>query len=124
MSRRDAERLLRRLQVEMHLRHWEIRIDWDQAPKDGCDATLWCANSYDDAVLTLDSGWSSWGGWKLRQTIFHELGHAVTRDLVQAVEAVKDELDGSVWNLYQDRFFHELEGVVDRYATILAGVRP
>jgi hypothetical protein len=56
----------------------------------------------------------------MRQTILHELGHAVMRDLQQAVESSKDELEGSAWNLYYDRFLHELEGVVDRYATIIA----
>lgn len=120
MTKREVEKLLRDLQVRMFLRHWDIAIDWNTAPNEGCDATLWVANTYDDAVLYLAAGWRSWSPWKMRQTLLHELGHATTRDLVSAVESIKDELEGSVWNVYQDRFFHELEGVVDRYATIVA----
>lgn len=120
MTKREVTSLLRELQVRMHLRHWDIEVDWHTPAEPGNEATLWVANTYDDAVLYLDRAWRSWSPYKMRQTLLHELGHALTRDLVQAVQSVKDEISGEAWNLYQDRFFHELEGVVDRYATILA----
>jgi hypothetical protein len=121
VTQRDLRRIVRDLVRVMNLRDWRIRIDFETRPAHaGSVASTWRSTHYDDAVIYLCEGWRGWVPAQARQIMAHELGHLITRDLDRAVESLEDELEGSAWNLYFERYIHELEGVVDRYAEIIA----
>ena len=120
MTKRQVLAITRELRGRMLLDHWDIRVDFNEPTGSKADATTWRANTYDTATIRLAAEWRSFDERRMRELIAHELGHLLTRDLDEAVGSIKDELSGEVWNLFYDRYIHEIEGVVDRYGRILA----
>ena len=105
----------------MLLDHWRVEVSWLTAASEGADATTWRSDGYDEALLFFAPGWRKFSAGRMRHLIVHELGHLIVRDLDRAVESLKDEIPGEAWNLHYERYLHEVEGIVDRYATILVG---
>lgn len=105
----------------MLLPHWRIEVLFDvDPPEPGVNAQIRWAFQYDQAVLEVCAGWRSWSGGKVRRIIAHEFGHLIARDLQVAVLDQEDVL-GDGWDQFFRRYTHEIEGVVERYATIITG---
>ncbi len=123
MTRGQIEKLLRRWQIKLGLSGWNIKIDFNKPASGDDDITVWRSTSYDEADICLEPGWDKWekdqGIGFTELNIVHELVHIVLRDLEIAHMDLIDELSSQAQHLANDRFKHELEGVVDRIARIL-----
>ena len=121
MTKREVERLLRRLQTLMGLDHWRIDLDWGQEASGGNYGEVWRSYQYDDATIYLGESWRERDFEGIRYTLLHELGHILCRDLDRCARDLEKEL-GDAFPMYEKRYCHEIEGVVDRYALVIAGL--
>jgi hypothetical protein len=102
----------------MRLDHWRIDLDFDGDAGEGNNAMVWRSYAYDDATIYLDPEWRDRDERAMAQTLLHELGHVLCRDLDRAALSVDAEL-GEAFAHFERRYKHESEGVVDRYAELL-----
>lgn len=123
LTREYMEEVIREWQTVLGLTHWTIIVDWDTPAAEDNYADVAPKDSYDEATIKLSADWPSWSFDFATKTLIHELLHLTTRDLLTAATAVEDVLPASAWKLFEDRFTHELEGVVDRIALTLVDLR-
>lgn len=122
MTRRRIEQLVKTWQRRLKLDHWDVEVDWTKPPSEGAFATCWRFNQYDRANLYIDPGFGSWSESFAERTIVHELLHLIARDLDRAIADVESFLAPESYMALDKRYEHEIEGVVDRLATILVEV--
>ena len=116
ISRLDVDACIHAWQIRLGL-NWKVEVKWDEPPVDGAEAEFIATMWYDEASLRLRADWPSWGVEKLNHVICHELLHAVTRDLHETINAIGPHIKHpSTWALFENRYTHELEGVIDRVA--------
>lgn len=118
LTREDIASLVDVWQERLRLTHWEIRIDWENEPgEDELANVNW--SFYDVATLRFAATYPMWSRREANWTVVHELMHIVMRDLQEGVESAERVLPASAYRLFDARFQHELEGVVDRTAALL-----
>ena len=120
MTKREVERTFARLVKLMRLGHWRIKLDLDSPAGEGNNADVWRSYQYDDASIRLAANWRQRSSREIAYLLAHELGHILLRDLDQAALSVEDDLGEEGFVHYERRYKHEAEGVVDRYAEMLA----
>jgi hypothetical protein len=114
--------MLDEMQERFGLGGWHIEIDFDHPLKGGTEAQITRPAYYDTGRLQLARKWAQWDEAKLRHLLAHELGHLLTRDLEEAVMDLKDFFTAqSTWQMFHKRYLQEIEGVVDRYASVIYG---
>jgi hypothetical protein len=121
MNRSDIEGYLAEWQTRLGLDHWKIEVKWDKPASEDQDARVEMEDWYDTCTMHLASEWREWNVQKAQAIVVHELLHLVFRDLGGAVEAVHALLGSEAKVLADARFQHEVEGVVERLAQVLAG---
>lgn len=120
MSREDIERVVDVWKGRLYLAHWQTTIAWDR-PLDEGDAIGECDryDSYDYATLRFAPSLFTSDRRKVNTTVVHELLHMSMRDLEWAACSVEKLLPKAVYTLFDARFEHEAEAMIDRLATIL-----
>lgn len=115
------DRVLATWVERLRLSHWDIQIAWGQQldPSDEVLAECVLEDSYDQARIKIVTTYAEWSQHIANTTIVHELMHVVHRDLDEAVRSAKTCMSASLWGLFEARFIHESEGIVDRLAAIL-----
>lgn len=122
MTARRLRELVARYQRRLGLLHWTIEVDLDTELQGTRNAEVRWAWSYDSAVVVLDAGeWPGWSPDYAERIVAHELLHVLTRDLCVAASEAADCLPKAARKVVKDRWDHELEGVVERLAAVLAG---
>jgi hypothetical protein len=120
LSRSAVELLVATWQQRLQLTHWVVKLDWESLLDPAVDrAMITRDNPYDVATLQLASTWPSWTNRELTLIVVHELVHLVTRDMEEAAEVVEPLLGESGKTLWSARWTHELEAVVDKFATLI-----
>lgn len=119
MSKRELERIVRLWQTRLGLDAWDIRVDWDKPAREGCDATTWRSTDYDRAILYFDTPtWPTWAEKRgldfVHRIVVHELLHLLVRDLDELVDSLNGQLHRDVFAVTENRYDHEIEGLVDR----------
>lgn len=122
MTRRQIEKLVYRWQRKLKLDHWEIEIKWSEAPTPGSYATTWRMNQYDRAEIYVSPEFTTWTADFAERTMVHELLHLVTRDLDRVLGDAEGFLPKTAFRWIDKRYEHEVEGVIDRLATVLVEV--
>lgn len=121
-SETSIEELVRDWQDKLDLLHWRIDIafeDLDNAygearPEEHYDQTTLVFNL--EALLNKNSLY-------VEATVVHELLHLHTRDLERLPEQWKPVVHPDVAGQLDDRFRHELEGVIDRMAWAIVNLK-
>ena len=119
MTKREIERLVSDWQKRLKLEHWSIKVDWSRSPREDAYATTHRRIKYDIAEIYFDSEYRTWSKDFAEQLVVHELLHLTTRDLDQVIGDLEDLLRLESFKLVEKRYDHEIEGVVDRFATIV-----
>ena len=119
MTKRQVEALVRDWKKRLKLDHWDIKVDWSRSPREDCYATTTRRTQYDIAELLFDSEYATWTEDFTAKLVVHELLHIVTRDLDRVIADVEEVMHLETFRLLDKRYEHEIEGVVDRLATIL-----
>ena len=114
MTRKQFEREFRTWQNRLGLDAWHVEINWDEPARKDCDATTWRSDDYDRAVIKLDVEWPSWDDDFTRRIIVHELLHLLTRDVDEVFDSLETQLQRDLYTATQNRYKHEIEGLVDR----------
>lgn len=122
LTREFMEKAMLEWRESLALTHWAIRIDWDEPANEDNYAEVTPKDSYDEARIRFDAGWASWKPDFAVKIIIHELLHLTTRDMLNAASSVEAVLPTSAWKLFDDRFEHELEGVIERIAVTLVNI--
>jgi hypothetical protein len=119
-AQREVEEMLALWLYRLNLPHWRVKMNWDEPPLEGSDADA-CANEfYDEATIRLKPEFTTWSTERIEEVIVHELVHLHVRDLVQAVDSIEPHVKtASAWKVFQHRFVHEQEGLVDRLAVVM-----
>lgn len=104
------------------LETWDILVDLDEPADDDNEAQAERSIFYDKAALKFAKSWRTWTNVYAHRVIVHELLHLVTRDLDQAHSSLEGQLHPHVWTLANERYIHEIEGVVDRLALRLVEI--
>lgn len=102
------------------LPEWAVVIDWDNPSPPDVHARVWLPDDYHRAAIHVGFDWyfsHDTTDDEREQTILHELLHMVFRELRWA--ATKIEENDTVMAAYE----HAEEGVVDRLAWQLVGLR-
>jgi hypothetical protein len=119
-ARDDIEYILSVWQGRLNLTHWVVKVDWDEPLEDVEANIMW--GSYDQATVRFNTAHDKWSRRYTNETVVHELLHLVLRDLQNGVESAEAALSASAYRLFENRFQHELEGVVERLALLLVGL--
>lgn len=109
-----------RLQPLLGLAHWRVRVDDD--PPEQSDAYAWFACWTDQWGMTLRFADDHFRcePEKQRDTVVHELCHALLDNLCAAVHDGYDGLDQTSRNWAWERFHREAELLVDGLARVIA----
>ena len=120
MTREHLELIVREWQRRLNIPHWRVTIDWDEPANENNYAEITRTGAlYEGARMRLEPGYETWPLELANELIAHELMHAVMFDLQAAVESAEEVMTGAAFKLFEHRFVHELEGVVDRLALML-----
>lgn len=112
------------IQPLLRLSHWQfIVLDEQPGPADGLASferlgSRWCA------ILRFSDRHFGDGLAVQRQTVVHELFHAVLGNLTTAVSAGYNTLDPTSRGWAWERFLHEMELTVDGLALLVAPSMP
>lgn len=105
----------------MAVSHWHVRIEFDSVEGGaGARGAIWWTFQYDECTLHLPPGWREYDDVEFVRLIAHELGHLICRDLEMTFKSAEVSMNKHAWQQFRTRYVHEIEGVVDRYATIIA----
>lgn len=126
MSKKLTEARLRRIVTvwceRLALTNWVVNVDFAEPALEEADATTWRSNSYDRATIRLAPEWRVWSVITANRLIVHELLHLITRDIDRVFASVEPEIGTQAWKLLDDRYDHEIEGLVDRLAVRLVNI--
>ena len=122
MTREQIETYFETWLPRLRLTHWDIFINWDEPPPEGESAITTWAYAYDSAMFRFAPSYDTWTERYAEATVVHELLHLVARDLDVAIDACHSQLSGRARALAKARTDHEMEGVVDRVATVLVAL--
>lgn len=122
MTREQIEALFRSWAPRLRLGHWTITFDWTKPSPKGTWAAVTFEDSYDVAIVRVGAEHDTWDPTVGEQVVVHELMHLVMRDAQRAVELTHKLLEPQARRLARVQFDHELEGVVDRMATVLVDI--
>lgn len=116
MTQAKILKLVASWQEFLGLSQWDIAVDFDTPTGEEANAHIFRFNQYDKAILYLNQDWKSWNLRHTNELIAHEMLHLLARDLEQAWQSVDNHVTDEVFMALDDRFVHELEGLVDRLA--------
>jgi hypothetical protein len=120
MTRERLEQIVREWERRLNITHWRITLEWDKPAPDGVYAQITRGGDmYETAGLQFATDFNTWSVKVANEIVAHELLHVVLFDLQAAGDAAEEVLNGEAFKLFDARFMHELEGVVDRLALLL-----
>jgi hypothetical protein len=116
VTQKQFEQYVAEWQTRLGLERWQLTHSWEKPLVRGANAVITRSSSYDTASLRVARDWQSWPADKLAWNVVHELLHLHMRDVDQTVAPVKDALHPDAWAMFNARYEHEIEGVIDRLA--------
>lgn len=122
MTEARLTRIVRVWVKRLNLSGWAVSINFDEPASSDADATTWRSNSYDRAQIRVAPEWRTWSPETANRLMVHELLHLCTRDIDRVVASVEPELMPQAWKLLDDRYDHEIEGLVDRLSTVFVDI--
>lgn len=121
MTRDQLEAIVREWQRRLNIPHWRVIINWNKIEESdkALARVARDGDGYEGATLSFAPEWRTWSVQETNEIIAHELTHMLMHDLEMAGVSAEEVLTGTAWRLFNHRFEHELEGVVDKLALLL-----
>lgn len=108
-------------QKKLKLEHWKINFVFDEDPPPEAVAEVQIPDDYDRCHLAINMEKVNHDpNIDIDHIIAHELLHLTFRDLDQSYKLAREYFPYAGWRVYEDQMEHEIEGLVDRLATILS----
>lgn len=114
--------------LRLQLDPWRVSVSVVDEPhgnqKDTVNASIGTAAAYLYAEVEFAKRWvrSNPDDYDRDQTIVHELLHCLFRDLDKAAEITGSMLGPIIEEMYEARYDHELEQLIDRLAHIIVAL--
>lgn len=119
MTRGYIEQLFYHWSEKLYLTHWTFQFKWDDAlDEPDMEAQVDRSGFYDYVNIRIHPDFHKWDQQYANKTVVHELYHLLFRDMDSCVDSVETFLPKKLWEMWELRYEHEVEGLVDRLATI------
>lgn len=119
MTEAKFEALLKKWQKRLGLERWRVTVDFS-TPLTDDNMQISRSKIYDDATITVNDTWKTWGIEKVEQLIVHELLHLVHRDIDYVIyELVDGQTSPASYELIRKAYEFADEKAIDRMAHIL-----
>jgi len=121
MTLSDVAELVAGWQEPLGLTTWNLTIELVANPGDNDDALASCTpdGPYERATLQFADALLQYPPRRVEEAVVHELLHLTCRDLTFAIQDAEEQLGPVAGPMFHNRTLHELEGVVDKVATLL-----
>jgi len=121
MTLSDVAELVAGWQEPLGLTTWNLTIELVANPGDNDDALAACMPSihYEQATLQFAEALLRHTPRRVEEAVVHELLHLTCRDLASVFEDAEEQLGPVAGPMFHNRTLHELEGIVDKVATLL-----
>ena len=94
----DLQARVRAAQKVMRLEHWHIDVKrFPDDDLDGCSAQIFFTSDQNHATIKFGRFFDGETETEQTNTIYHELGHCHSRDLLEDVEALKAHVAPTAW---------------------------
>lgn len=120
MTDKQLLKLIEKWQKRLGLERWRINVDFDSPVSDSDNMQISRSKTYDDATITLNPEWRTWGSLKIEQLVIHELLHLVHRDIDYVMyELVDGQVSPASYEVIRKAYEFADEKAIDRMAHIL-----
>ncbi len=121
MTLSDVSELVAGWQEPLGLTTWDLTIELVASPGDNDEALAACLTDgpYERATLQFADALLNQTPQRVEEAVVHELLHLTSRDLSSAIQDAEEQLGPVAGPMFHNRTLHELEGIVDKVATLL-----
>ena len=121
MTLSDVAELVAGWQEPLGLTTWNLTIELVANPGDNDDALAACTpdGAYERATLQFADALLKQSPRRVEEVVVHELLHLTCRDLSSVLQDAEEQLGPVAGPMFHNRTLHELEGIVDKVATLL-----
>jgi len=121
MTLSDIAELVEWWQGYLGLTTWDLPLELVANPGDDDNTLAACLPSghYEQATLQFAEALLQHSPRRVESVVVHELLHLACRDLSSVLQDAEEQLGPVAGPMFHNRTLHELEGVIDKLATLL-----